>query len=289
MRCLISTLLGKIIMEKVVICMKWGKGYAPDYVNVLASAVKKHLKQPYRFVCLTDDDAGIDEGVECYPIPDMCLTASNASFGAWQKVSIFKEDLYGLTGRALFIDLDSMICDDLAPMFEVEGELVMIKEWKRPIDKLKLKPPVRGASGVLAFDLGTLPHLFDRFVKDRATLTQDIRNDQRYLWKFQKEIAFWPAEYVISFKRHLMRAPIVNWFLKPKMFPKGTRVLAFHGRPRPAEVIADGNEWWGDFWRCGRGPVMWFRNYWLANGGRDNLEEGLGPMRKSNKQPKENS
>ena len=104
-------------MEKVVICMKWGAGYAPDYVNVLASAVKKHLKQPYRFVCLTDDAAGISDDVECYPIPEMGLTKSNAGFGAWQKVSIFKEDLYGLTGRALFIDLDSMICSDLAPMF----------------------------------------------------------------------------------------------------------------------------------------------------------------------------
>ena len=201
-------------MEKVVICMKWGKGYAPDYVNVLASAVKKHLKQPYRFVCLTDDDVGISDGVECYPIPDMGLSASNAGFGAWQKVSIFKSDLHGLTGRALFIDLDSMICDDLDPMFDIKGELVMIKEWKRPIDKIKPKPPVRGASGVLAFDLGSLPYLYDNFIENRETLTRDIRNDQRYLWKFQKNISFWPATDVISFKRHLMRAPIVNRFFK---------------------------------------------------------------------------
>lgn len=274
-------------MEKVVICMKWGKGYAPDYVNVLESAVKKHLKEPYRFVCLTDDDDGISDDVECYPIPDMGLTESNAGFGAWQKVSIFKPDLYGLTGRALFIDLDSMICDDLAPMFDIEGDLVMIKEWKRPIDKIKLNPPVRGASGVLAFDLGSLPHLFDNFVQNRETLTREIRNDQRYLWKFQKSIAFWPATDVISFKRHLMRAPIINRFLPPKTVPNGTRILAFHGRPRPAEIIPEGNQKWGDFWRCGRGPVVWFRNYWLENGGRDNLEEGVGPMRKSNKQPKE--
>jgi len=273
-------------MEKVVICMKWGTGYGPDYVNVLASAVRKHLKAPYRFVCLTDDTAGVNDNVECYPIPDMGLTKSNASFGAWQKVSIFKRNLYGLKGRALFIDLDSMICDDLEPMFHFPGDLVMIKEWKRPIDKVKINPLVRGASGVMSFTLGTLPHLFDTFVENREKLTREVRNDQRYLWKFQKNITFWPVADVISFKRHLMRPPVISFFLPPKDIPKGTRILAFHGRPRPAEIIPEGNYKWGDFWRCGRGPVRWFRKYWLDNGGRDNLEDGIGPMRKSNKQPK---
>lgn len=273
-------------MDKVVMCMKWGKGYAPDYVNVLASAVKKNLAADHRFVCITDDAAGISKDVETYPIPEMGLNETNYGFGAWQKLSLFKRDLYGLTGKALFIDLDSMICGDLDPMFDVPGKLVMIKEWKRPIDKLKINPPIRGASGVLGFELGSMPELYDNFVAKPQTWTNALRNDQRYLWQEQDNITFWPDEYVISFKRHLLRAPLVNRILPPKPVPEGTKVLAFHGRPRPAEVIADGDQVWGDFWRYGRGPVTWFRDYWLENGGRDNLEEGLGPMRKSNRQPK---
>ncbi len=30
-------------MRRNVVCMKGGKAYAPDYVNVLASAVRQHL------------------------------------------------------------------------------------------------------------------------------------------------------------------------------------------------------------------------------------------------------
>ena len=38
-----------------VLCMKWGAKYGPDYVNRLYGMVARHLRRPFRFVCLTDD------------------------------------------------------------------------------------------------------------------------------------------------------------------------------------------------------------------------------------------
>ena len=54
-----------------VICMKWGTKYGPEYVNTLYSMVKRHMKRPFRFVCLTDDDKGLSEGIDAFPIPKL--------------------------------------------------------------------------------------------------------------------------------------------------------------------------------------------------------------------------
>ena len=58
-------------LKRTLMCMKWGKAYAPDYVNVLASAVRKNLSGEYRFVCFTDDTSGISSDIETLPIPEM--------------------------------------------------------------------------------------------------------------------------------------------------------------------------------------------------------------------------
>ena len=48
--------------QLTVACLKWGRKYGVDYVNILRDMVRRHLAVPHRFVCLTDDPAGI----ECY-------------------------------------------------------------------------------------------------------------------------------------------------------------------------------------------------------------------------------
>ncbi len=264
-------------MDRVVLTMKWGKAYAADYVNVLYGGVKSHLAGDFRFVCLTDDTTGIRPEVECIPIPDMGLPARGFTSGAWPKIAVFKPDLYGLQGRALFIDLDSMICDNLEPMFDHPGRLIMIQEWKRPIDRIKPNPPLRGASGVFAFTLGELADVHDKLAAEPERWLSEIQNDQRFMEHIITDRGFWPAAWVQSFKRHVLPGPVLNRFMKPGLPPAGCKVLAFHGRPRPAELVPDMGQRWGDFWRTGRGAVPWFRKYWLENGGRDGVIEEIGP------------
>lgn len=264
-------------MDRVVLTMKWGTAYDPDYVNVLYGGVKSHLQGDFRFVCLTDDPTGIRPEVECLPIPDMGLPPRGFTSGAWPKIAMFKPELYDLKGRALFIDLDSMICGDLAPMFTHPGHLLMIQEWKRPIDRIKLNPPIRGASGVVGFTLGGLPQVWDALCSDPNGWVERIQNDQRFMEHIITDRTYWPAEWVTSFKRHVLPGPVINWFKGPGLPPKGTKILAFHGRPRPAELVPDEGQVWGDLWRYGKGAVPWFREYWLKNGGRDGVIGQIGP------------
>ena len=46
-----------------VLCIKWGTKYGSDYVNRLYRMVGRHLRRPFRFVCLTDEPERIDPAV----------------------------------------------------------------------------------------------------------------------------------------------------------------------------------------------------------------------------------
>jgi len=50
-----------------VACVKQGAKYPPQYVLVLRDMVARRLRSSHRFVCLTDDRTGLDDGIESMP------------------------------------------------------------------------------------------------------------------------------------------------------------------------------------------------------------------------------
>lgn len=253
----------------VIICMKWGTLYGPDYVNVLRNAVAAHLKRPHRFVCLTDDPTGFQDDIEHYPIPDLGFGAGEFRFGGWPKLSVFLADLYGLRGRALFVDLDTVLLRDLDPLFDVEGGVVLIREWPRLNDRLRPRR-VRGMSSIFGFTLGgTETHLVERYRADPEAARASVRHEQQWITENAHDLRFWPEGWVVSFKKTLMAPPLLNRVIGPKEPPPEAKVLVFHGVPRPIDVVPDKGQRWGSFFRHGRGAVPFVRDYWLRHGGRD--------------------
>lgn len=53
-----------------VVCMKWGT-FPTEYVHVLRSAVRPHLPQDHRFVCIWDTDEGLEPSIDVIPMPEM--------------------------------------------------------------------------------------------------------------------------------------------------------------------------------------------------------------------------
>lgn len=254
--------------ERVVLCMKWGTLYPASYVNVLHSAVRRHLSGSFRFVCLTPDPEGLDAGIEAFPIPDLGYSPQHWRHGAWPKLSVFVADLYGLRGRALFIDLDSVILSSLNPFFEVPGDLVSIgggPNWRR--GNANPKPTL--ASGVFAFDLGSQTQIAERFQADPIGAFATFGIEQRFVERHVTTWTTWPKEWVISFKKHLRRPMFLDRVLPHRLPEAGTRIVAFHGDPRPIDVIRPNRSSWAQFPRYGRGALPWVRKYWLENGYTD--------------------
>ncbi|THD71609.1 glycosyltransferase [Thalassobius vesicularis] len=249
-------------MDRVVLCMKWGTLYGPDYVNVLYSAVRRNLTGDFRFVCLTDDPAGIRDEVECHPIPDIGLKHENWYHGAWPKIAVFLPDLYGLTGRALFIDLDMIICGPLDEFFTYDQGLVTIDEgvWNGT--------PPSTMTSIFAFDLGQMGYLVDRIRADRDAICAKYDIEQNYLHGEVERIGYWPHDWLVSFKRHLRQPLLIDRFKQPKWPEPGVKIIVFHGRPRPMDLIRPGGGNRDLFPHCVPGQVDWARDYWLENGGR---------------------
>jgi hypothetical protein len=250
--------------DRVVICLKWGTLYAAEYVNVLFSACRRHISGPFRFVCLTDDTAGLNDAIETFPIPQMNLEQGHWDKGGWAKLCVFADDLYGLAGRCLLIDLDSVIVGSLDALFDHPGDLVVIDVGPNWIKSRQVGEPLAG-TGVFVFNLGQNHAVFDTFMANRDVMVARHRIEQVYLQAVAPHLDFWPDEWVISFKYHLRRPVGLGLVLPPRAPGPNTRIVAFHGAPRPSDLLRCG--WWGIPPNIGRGPVDWMVRYWRDNGG----------------------
>ena len=236
-----------------IICMKWGTKFGVNYVNTLAAMVRRHLPTPHRFVCFTDNGAGLDPRIEVFPLPEMNLPEHLPERG-WRKLTVFNEKLADLEGTALFLDLDVVILSDLRPLFEHPGRFLIVHEWG-------FRDPVIGNSSVFRFEVGKHPDILDYFVNHLDVVRERHRNEQAYLSHAVHAkgiLEYWPEEWCISFKRHCMRPFPINYFLPPKK-PEKAKIVIFHGNPNP-DVARDG--WIGKGGlRCVR-PTKWIAEEW---------------------------
>ena len=193
-------------METVnVLCMKWGTKYGPEYVNTLHSMVKRHLTLPFRFICLTDNSDGLNEGIEAFDIPS--LDIPNGPERGWDKLTSFVEPFYDIQGKVLFLDLDVIIVDNIDCFFEHDAEFPIIKDW--------VKKDVTGNSSVYRFTAGEHADILANFRKNHESIRKQHRNEQEYLSHYvdeQDKLSYWPDSWCKSFKYHCIHKFPKSWF-----------------------------------------------------------------------------
>ena len=237
---------------RTVLCMKWGTKYGSEYVDRLYGMVRRHLAGDFDFVCLTDRADGVRAEVRCLPIPPLDLPPGIPERG-WTKLTTFAADLHGLTGTALFLDLDVVIVDDIGPFFDHPGEFLIIHDWKRPWR-------VTGNSSVYRFRIGAHADVLARFRAHVDEVRASFRNEQAYLSDVlhrQGKLAYWPAEWCASWKYHCIPTFPSNYWRAPRI-PAGARILIFHGVMNPPDALAGrsaGN------WRHAQ-PAPWIAEHW---------------------------
>ncbi|MFY8085505.1 MAG: glycosyltransferase [Rubrivivax sp.] len=218
--------------RRIVLCMKWGTKYGPEYVNRLYAMVARHLRGAFDFVCLTDDQRGVRQEVRCLPIPSLALPPGIPERG-WTKLTTFEADLHGLRGSALFLDLDVVIVGDITPFFETPGEFLIIHDWKRPWR-------VTGNSSVYRFKLGAHADVLAEFRATQEAVRKRLRNEQAFLSEVmhrQGRLTYWPADWCCSFKYHCIpRWPTNHW--REPVCPPATRIVIFHGEVNPPDALA---------------------------------------------------
>lgn len=252
-----------------VVCMKWGDRYPSAYVNRLRNAVAAHLARPHRFLCMTDDPKGLEPGIEATPFPDFPLERRLWGAGMWPKLLLFRPGLVPDGTPTLFLDLDVMIIGDLTPFAELlsrDGGLRIIREWNPSLVRLlpvAMRPDRGGNSSVLGWIAGEQDHLLARFVADPDGERAALRNDQEFITAHAHGRGYWPNDWCASFKRHCVWYWPLSLVLNRPQPPRWARVLVFHGKPDPVDLIGDDpKRRWGARRKFGHGPVPWVRDYW---------------------------
>ena len=250
-----------------VMCMKWGTLYGARDVNALYRGVRRHLDRPFRFLCFTDDAAGLDPDIEALPLPELGLPEGSTD-RRWRKLALFRRDLEGLSGTALFLDLDLVIMGDLAPFVDHPGEVVILRDddlfRAKPLRRLR---PARdrflhmvGNTSVFRFRLGAHGDVLDRYLADPAAAAARYEHEQQLVsdvLQAQGRLSYWPQGWCVSFKNHCVGRGLASWLRDPAC-PPGARIVVFAGAPKMGDVLAGrGGKWYRRI-----GKIDWLRRAW---------------------------
>lgn len=212
------------------ICLKAGTAYGPEYVNILRDMICRNLAEGTqgRFVCITDDPTGLDEGVEVLPLPDDLETW-------WGKLYMFKRGLFPDGTRCLFMDLDTLFVGPLDDIIKYDGQFATLRDFYYP---QQLGP------AIIAWKAGD----FAASIWEEWVAQGKPRHAMGDLWwlnnldqgRFAKKIDIlqdvFPGKFV-SYKVSCNPYP-----------PKGTSVVCFHGQPKPSNC---GQSWVDGIWKIG--------------------------------------
>ncbi len=196
--------------------LKSGGDYFPEHVQALAEQVKRYTSIDYRFVCYSDVKI---EGVETIPLLENYP-------GWWSVPEVFRQK-----GPTVITGIDTVIRDSLDPLFELA-----LKSFNDDFWMIRaFNPKNTFASGIMVYN-GDWSGIWNDFTYPEST--DGLRGGEqdhtiRYLRRkgvipkiIQNEISG-----IYSYKRHCR-----------KNIPSGSRVILFHGKPRPFEVPSIWNQ-----------------------------------------------
>ncbi len=235
-----------------IICMKWGTKYGAEYVNTLFNMIKRHITLPFQLTCFTDDTGGINPQIRLCELPRLDLPTEIPERG-WHKLTTLQNDLGGLHGNVLFLDLDVVIVNNIDDFFHYPAEFAIIRD-------AKLRRRLIGNSSVYRFTVGQHDAILQKFRREFNSVRQKYRNEQAYLSAeiHQKnQLSFWPDSWCPSFKYHCMKPWPLSYFQDAEI-PKDAKIIIFHGHPEPQEAIQGITHKW---YRPVR-PTQWVTKHW---------------------------
>lgn len=204
-----------------IVCVRVGDKYPRDYVAILHDMVRRNLDAPFKFWCVTDDDRIIHPEINIIP-------HSPGLLGWWQKIALFGPDMPWTKGeRVVYFDLDVAIVGRLEELFETKG---IVRDWHVPGYN----------SSVMAWDHGEHAKVWILF---RPGVMNELPGDQDWIYKVAMGRAMpcdpwelFPRDWCVSYRSHAQDFP-----------PHGTKVVCFHGEPKPAAC----GGWVRDVWKIG--------------------------------------
>src|SRR5574344_713434 len=167
-----------------VLCLKWGTRYPAFFVNRLYAGVSRHLRPPFRFVCVTDDPSGLEKGIDAVPFPPKPEGFPQDWPNIFVKLLVFQDGFSGLSGPTLFLDIDQIITGDLDCFFTHRpGEFCIIHNWIEWRKRLLRPAPKIGNSSCFRFEAGKSDFIYRTFLREmpQALDRRRYRTEQAFM------------------------------------------------------------------------------------------------------------
>lgn len=231
-------------MIESVVCWKWKKpGYRSSFpasaVNILRNQVARHYPQPHRFVCITDDPTGIDEGIEIVPIWDEHKDIPNPTWSwgpsCYRRLKAFSADFEEIAGkRFVSIDLDTVITGDLRPL------------WNRPEDFViyaSVQARMAYNGSMFMMDTGCRRQVWDTFDPETSPRIANAAgkhgSDQGWIGHvLGPNEATWSAkDGIYAYRWDCLRQ-------RRGRLPPRSRMIVFHGKYDPWDAATQRQSRW---------------------------------------------
>lgn len=226
----------------------WNDGfrdYRPEHVNVLQRMVERHLPEPHRFICITDEPReAFDDAVEVMPTPAEAKRAAEhrtpegARFpSCYRRLWTFSEDAKVLGDLVLLLDVDLVVVRRMSPIVLDYGDDFVgwrpFRDWGRKM---------RFGGGIYLLKTGSRTEVWNRFdgpssiVKARAAGFRG--SDQAWIsYCLGDKEPYWPRDSGLYSIRDMMGSE--------DQLPDDARLVQFNGPTKP--------------WRS---PLLWVKEHW---------------------------
>lgn len=196
----------------IIACvLKSGGEYLAEHVRDLRDQILSHAPDA-DIVCLTDMDFDL-HFVRRVPL-------THGWPGWWSKIELFRPGVFGKQ-RVIYLDLDTWVRGDLAPLADIPGAFCALRDFYRP-DGL--------GSGVMVFDPLEAVELYIRFAFDAERLMR--RHARGGDQAFIEQHRIWTATRIQDHTRGVYSFKVDC----RGGVPRDASLVCFHGRPKPWEV-----------------------------------------------------
>ena len=203
-----------------VVCVKYGTKYGPEYINRLASMVRRWSSVEVDFVCFTEDGEGLGEGIRVLPLPEQNSRGQDVE-GWWNKLSLFREGISSVGSHILYFDVDIVITGSIDDLLFYNSDFAIAVNAYAP----------SFSSSVMRFKNGIRPDIWTDFSDQDA---DRLPGDEDWIASKVPDADLFPEEWCTIYRLQAVHG-----------VPEGAKVVSFGGRPNPEDYPAP---WIKEYW-----------------------------------------
>jgi hypothetical protein len=215
-------------MNYCYVCLKWGTKYSAEYVNKLASMIRRWDPHGVPIYCYTDDATNIDASINIIPI-----TKDYQAW--WLKLPLLIEPALEIHETKILFDLDIIIHNTISDLHTyAHDSLVVCKSlWKHPaVLNNKSDNDTLYNSSVMIWK--NAEYVWNAFSSDPERFMSVYKGIDRFLWNEGITVDTLPPNLVYSYRQGATLNDV-----RPFVKRDDYKIALFHGVPKQTDLPKD--------------------------------------------------